>query len=174
MYHMRINGNVLDHDLLVFFDGHSWWQASTGVTWGGRVLRTALGVASPAFVASRIMCRTLVSTMVEHFSAAFGTPSQLDRGLPTHPFLPMVPWAVVLWAASSKCGIQRVMEKGGACISALLDGAGNPLVLPSVDLLARGISTFSDVDIRRLKGIIDAQVESQGEDAKTNAHWPQL
>ena len=44
MYHMRINGDLLDHDLLAAFDGqmrasvsaslsgdlpdHSWWQAS--------------------------------------------------------------------------------------------------------------------------------------------------
>ena len=33
-------------------------------------------VALPAFVASRIMCRSLVSTMVDHFSLAIGTPSQ--------------------------------------------------------------------------------------------------
>ena len=47
MYHMRINGDILDHDLLASFDGqlrasvsnslcgdlpdHSWWQATTGV-----------------------------------------------------------------------------------------------------------------------------------------------
>ena len=56
--------------------GHSWWQATTGVTCGGLGLRTALGAALPAFVASRIMCRSLVSTMVGHFSLASGTPSQ--------------------------------------------------------------------------------------------------
>ena len=92
MYQMRINGDVLDHDLLPSFDGqmrasvsaslcgdlpdHSWWQATTGVTCGGLGLRTALGVALPAFVARRIMCRPLVSTMVDHFSHAFGTPSR--------------------------------------------------------------------------------------------------
>ena len=43
---------------------------------GGLGLRTAIGAALPAFVASRIMCRPLVTTMVDHFSAAFGTPSQ--------------------------------------------------------------------------------------------------
>ena len=53
---------------------HSWWQATTCVSCGG--LRTALGVALLAFVASRITCRPLVSTMVDHFSAAFGAPSQ--------------------------------------------------------------------------------------------------
>ena len=70
-YHMRINGDVLDNDLLASFDGqlraslsaslcgdlpdHSWWQATMGVTRGGLGLRTALGVFLPAFVASRIM-----------------------------------------------------------------------------------------------------------------------
>ena len=55
---------------------HSWWQATTGVTCGGLGLRTALGAALPKFVANRIMCRPLVSTMVDHFSLAFGTPSK--------------------------------------------------------------------------------------------------
>ena len=61
MYHMRINGDLLDTDLLVAFDGqlrasvsaslngdlpdHSWWQATTGVSCGGMGLRTALGVS---------------------------------------------------------------------------------------------------------------------------------
>ena len=84
--------NLLYQDLLVDFDGqsraavsaslsgdlpdHSWWQATTGVTCGGLGLRTALGVALPAFVASRIMCRPFVSTMIDHFSLAFDFPSQ--------------------------------------------------------------------------------------------------
>ena len=75
MYQMRINGHLLDQDLLAAFDGqmrvsvsaslsgdlpdHSWWQATTGVTCGGLGLRTAPGVALPAFVASRITCRPL-------------------------------------------------------------------------------------------------------------------
>ena len=75
MYHMRINGNILEHDLLASFDGqlrasvatslagdlpdHSWWQATTGVTVGGLGLRTAVTVALPAFVASRILSRPL-------------------------------------------------------------------------------------------------------------------
>ena len=58
MYHMRINGDILDHDLLASFDGqlrasvsnslsgdlpdHSWWQATTRVTVGGLGLRTAV------------------------------------------------------------------------------------------------------------------------------------
>ena len=73
MYHMRINRNLLDHDLLAAFDvqmrasvsaslsgdlpDHSWWQATTGVTCAGPGLRTAVGVTLPAFVASRITCR---------------------------------------------------------------------------------------------------------------------
>ena len=64
MYHMRINGDLLDQDLLAAFDGqmrasvsaslsgdlpdHSWWQATTGVTCGGLGPRTALGAALPA------------------------------------------------------------------------------------------------------------------------------
>ena len=91
-YHMRING---DDDLLASFDGqlrasvgaslcgdlqdHSWWQATTGVACGGLGLRTAHGVALPAFVASRIMCRPLV----DHFSTAFGTVSA-DHRRPRH------------------------------------------------------------------------------------------
>ena len=91
MDHMRINGDILARGLLASVDGqlcasssaslcgdlldHSWWQATTGVTCGGLGFRTALAVALPAFVASRIMCRPLVPTMVDHFSAAFGFPS---------------------------------------------------------------------------------------------------
>ena len=87
-YHTRINGDLFDQDLLAAFDGqmrasvsaslsgdlpdHSWWQATTGVTCGGLGPRTALSAALPAFVASRIMCRSLVSTMIGHFSIAFG------------------------------------------------------------------------------------------------------
>ena len=57
-------------------DGPLWRQVTRGVTCGGLGLRTALGVTLPAFVASRIMCRPLVSTIVDHFSIAFGVPSQ--------------------------------------------------------------------------------------------------
>ena len=92
MYHMRINGDILDHDLLASFDGqlrasvsnslsgdlpdHSWWQATTGVTVGGLGLRTAVTVALLAFVASRILSRPLVVTMVDHFCAATGACRQ--------------------------------------------------------------------------------------------------
>ena len=92
MYHMRINGDILDHDLLASFDGqlrgsvatslagdlpdHSWWQATTGVTVGGLGLRTAVTVALPAFVASRILSRHLVVTMVDHLCAAIGASRQ--------------------------------------------------------------------------------------------------
>ena len=93
MYHMGINGDILDHDLLASFDGqlcasvatslagdlpdHSWWQATTGVTVGGLGLRTAVTVALPAFVASRILSRPLVATMVDHFCAAIGASRQM-------------------------------------------------------------------------------------------------
>ena len=90
VYHMRINVDLLDQDrslltgscgpLSASLSGdlldHSCWQATTGVTCGGLGLRTALRIALPAFVASRIMCRPLVSTMVDHFSLAFGVPKQ--------------------------------------------------------------------------------------------------
>ena len=92
MYHMRINGDILDHDLLALFDGqlrasvgnslsgdlpdHSWWQATTGVTVGGLGLRTAVTVALPAFVASRILSRPVVVTMVDHLCAAVGASRQ--------------------------------------------------------------------------------------------------
>ena len=39
---------------------HSWWQATTGVSFDGLGLLTAIGAALPAFVASRIVCRPLV------------------------------------------------------------------------------------------------------------------
>ena len=107
MYHMRINRDLLDHDLLAAFDwqmrasasaslsgdlpDHSWWQATTGVTCGGLGFRTALGVALPAFVTSRIMCRPLVSTMIRRFRPMQGSswwdlpsPSlRHARGIPT-------------------------------------------------------------------------------------------
>ena len=88
MYHMRINGDILNHDLLASNDGqlrasvstslcgdlpdHSWWQATTGVMAGGLGLRTSVTVALSAFVASRILSRPLVVTMVDHFCAAIG------------------------------------------------------------------------------------------------------
>ena len=39
---------------------------------GGLGLRTAVTVALPAFVASRILSRPLVATMVDHFCMAMG------------------------------------------------------------------------------------------------------
>ena len=92
MHPMRINGDMLDHDLLASFDGqfrasvsnslcgvlpdHSWWQATTVVSVGGLELRTAVTVALLAFVASRILSRHLVVTMVDHLSAAIGASRQ--------------------------------------------------------------------------------------------------
>ena len=91
MYHMRINGDILDHDLLATFDGqlrasvstslcgdlpdHSWWQATTGVMAGGLGLRTAVTVALPAFVASR----HLISPTCGHHG---GSPLCSHRSLP--------------------------------------------------------------------------------------------
>ena len=39
---------------------------------------------------------------------------------------------------------------------------------PSVDLVERGICTFSNMDICRVKGIVDSQVESLSEEAKNS------
>ena len=58
----------------------SWWQATTGVTVGGLGLRTAVTVALPAFVASRILSRPLEVTMVDHLCAAIGGLSSDDYG----------------------------------------------------------------------------------------------
>ena len=59
----------------------------------------------------------------------------------------------------------------GSALPATTDLAGRPLVLPSVDLLERGIGTFSSMDNCRLNGIVDTHVESPSEKAKTAAHW---
>ena len=79
VHHMRIDGGVLDHDLLASFDGlrsaagaslcehlldHSWWEA-TGH--GGLGFRAALSVALLSFVLDRITSKPFVRTMVEHF-----------------------------------------------------------------------------------------------------------
>ena len=53
---------------------HPWWQATTWVSCGGLGLRTFRFATLLAFVASRITCRPLVTTIVDHFSAVFGTP----------------------------------------------------------------------------------------------------
>ena len=51
-------------------------QATTGVTVGGLGLRTAVTVALPAFVPSRILSRPLVVTMVDDLCAAIGASRQ--------------------------------------------------------------------------------------------------
>ena len=72
VYHMRINGDLLDQDLLAAVDGqmrasvsaslsgdlpdHSWWKAPRASLAADWALRTALGAALPAFGAS-ITCR---------------------------------------------------------------------------------------------------------------------
>ena len=43
-----------------------WWQVTTGVTCGGLGLGTALEISPTAFVSRRIMCRPLLTTMVDH------------------------------------------------------------------------------------------------------------
>ena len=84
VYHMRIK------DLLVAFDGQLRASVSaslkkatcwtTGVSCGGLGLRTALGIALPAFVASRIMCRPLVSTVVDLVATLPPNAAQLLLG----------------------------------------------------------------------------------------------
>ena len=87
MYHMRINGDLLDHDLLAAFDGqmlasvsaslsgnlpdHSWWQAITDVICGGLASARRLGSRFPPSWPAASLCRTVVSTMIDHFSLAF-------------------------------------------------------------------------------------------------------
>ena len=86
VYHMRTNGDQIDDGLLASSDkdlqasvettlggelpDSSWWQASTGVKFGGLGLRTASSTALSAFVASRIASRPLVRTMAEHYCEA--------------------------------------------------------------------------------------------------------
>ena len=53
-----------------------WWHSTTGVSVGGLGLSTAIAVALPAFVASRISSRPLVVTMVDHLCAAIGASRQ--------------------------------------------------------------------------------------------------
>ena len=92
MYHMRINGNILDDDLLASFDGQLRASVATSLagdlpdhsvaghhrcySWGPG-LCTAVTVALPAFVASRILSRLLVVTMVDHLCAAIGASRQM-------------------------------------------------------------------------------------------------
>ena len=88
LFHLRLNGDRLDMDIVDKFDQSlrnaleatlggdlpdtSWWQATTGVAYGGLGLRTARSVALSAFVASRITSRPLVRTMVGQYSEATG------------------------------------------------------------------------------------------------------
>ena len=97
LYHMRINGDILDHDLLASFDGQL--RASVATLSGGRSPGSLLvagdhrccswGVGpahrchcgSPgSFVASRILSRPLVATMVDHLCAAIGGLSPDNHG----------------------------------------------------------------------------------------------
>ena len=71
--HLRLNGNKVDTSLLVMFDSqirsaisasftrdlpdHIWWQATTGVLFGGLGFCTAQSVVLPAFIASRLVSR---------------------------------------------------------------------------------------------------------------------
>ena len=75
----------MDHSLLAMFDSqlrsaisaslfgnlpdHSWWQATTGVLFGGLGFRTAQSVALLTFIANRLVSRPLVRTLLEHFGA---------------------------------------------------------------------------------------------------------
>ena len=91
MCRMRINGDVLDHDLLASFDeqlrglvsaslcGDSWWQPPRGslvAAWASaRPLELPFTPSSPAASCDA----PLVSSMVDHFSAAVGNSSQLIK-----------------------------------------------------------------------------------------------
>ena len=70
---LRLNGDKVDPSLLAMFDSqirsaisasftrdlpdHSWWQATTGVLFGGLGFCTAQSVALPAFIASKLVSR---------------------------------------------------------------------------------------------------------------------
>ena len=93
VYHMRINGDRIDHSATNRFDRNlraaievslggdlpdtSWLQATTGVTYGGLGLRSADSTALPAFVASRVSSRPLVRTMVDHYATAIGASADV-------------------------------------------------------------------------------------------------
>ena len=70
---------------------HSQWQATTGVSCGGLGLRTAIGAALPPFVASRIMCRVLVSTMTDYFSLVPPSALPASRSWPSTTHARMKP-----------------------------------------------------------------------------------
>ena len=89
-YHMRMNGDVSDHDLLASFEGQHRVSVSTSprgtcrTTLGGRPPRGspaasafARPLAWPCPLFCRIMSRHLVTTVVEHFCAAFGATGQM-------------------------------------------------------------------------------------------------
>ena len=79
-YHLRLNGDNVDHSLLATFDSqlrsavsvlligdlpdHSWWQATTGVLFGGLGFRTAQSVALPTLISSRLVSRPFVAHSV--------------------------------------------------------------------------------------------------------------
>ena len=152
MYHMRINGDILDLDLLASFDGqlsasvsnslcgdlpdHSWWQATTGVSVGGLRLRTAVTVALPAFVASRILSRPLVVTMVDHLCAAIGASRQTimaEYDARTDEALSR-PHSLPLLLSSSLPSLTRPMRKaivyGKTCSRVVSQPCGTSLPLP--------------------------------------------
>ena len=106
--HMRINGVLLDQDCCLWWTvsasvsgdlpDHSWWQVTTGVTWGRLGLRTALGIALPAFVASRIMC--LLS-----WSPPWSTTSVELRVSPSSPSTTRAPTQPLrVWSPPSRRG----------------------------------------------------------------------
>ena len=92
-YHLRLNGDKVDHSLLAMFDSQlrsaisaslfgnfpddSWWQATTGVLFGGLGFRTAQSMALFTFIANRLVSRPLVRTLLEHFGMATGAPLPL-------------------------------------------------------------------------------------------------
>ena len=175
MYHMRINGDILDHDLFASFDGqlrasvsnslcgdlpdHSWWQATTGVSVGGLGLRTAVTVALPAFVASRILSRPLVVTMVDHLCAAIGSLVKRSWRSMTHvrtkpcPVLP--PHFLPLLPSSSLPSLTRPMRKaishGKTCSRALSQPCGTSLPLPLVTSGASRLTTAMETKNTRTR-----------------------
>ena len=89
-HHLRLNGHKVASSMPAIFDSqlrfaigvsligdlpdHSWWQATTGVLFGGLGFRAAQSVALPAFIASRLVSHPLVRNLLEHFCMATGAP----------------------------------------------------------------------------------------------------
>ena len=62
----------------------------------------------------------------------------------------------------------------GSALPATTDLAERPLATPSVELFERGITSYSSVEMTRLKGIVDLRIEALNDEANKAAHWNQV